>query len=171
MVRSSRRYLKSSGATKEELADANTIINKLLTSGGTKTVALDPNKPAAKLETGNSTSHRGYDARYGNLIALREFYANVTVYKPNEIEIKLDAFDALIAECQAANEAVSEAFAEALAAWNERDAKLYNDPDSILATFRLAKDYYKSLYTPKDPQYKAISAKSMTLDNNSRAYK
>lgn len=171
MVRASRRYLKSSGATDAEIADANTIINKILNSGGKKKETVDPNQPAEAVKEKNSTSHRSYDARYGNLMALREFYANVSAYNPNEDPVKLTAFDAVLAECQAANEAVSQAFVEIFEAWNERDAKLYDDADSILEDFRDAKEYYKSLYTSKDPQYKAIERKDMALTNNSRVYK
>lgn len=171
MVRASRRYYKSSGAPDANIADANTIINKILAPAGKKKAALDPNAPAAAIEKNNSTSHRSFDARYGNLIALREFYAADSFFNPNEIEINLAAFDALIAECEAANQAVNTAFVEAMNAWNERDAKLYNNADSILEDFRDAKDYYKSLYEPKSPQYKAITAKSMALKNNSREYK
>lgn len=168
MVRQSRRYLKSSGATAAEIADANTIINKILKPSGKKKETLDPNQPAAELEKKNSTSHQSYDSTYGILLALRQLYGNISAYKPNEEEVKLTAFDELAADCQTDNQEVSESFVEALGAWNERDAKLYDNADAILADFRDAKEYYKSLYTPKDPQYKAISAKDMALKSNSR---
>ncbi len=75
------------------------------------------------------------------------------------------------AEIEAANQAVNEAYAEAFKAWNDRDAKLYDNPDSILEIFRRAKEYYKSLFEPKTPEHKAITAKSMALVNLSRSYK
>ena len=169
MVRASRRYLKSTNATEAEIADINTIINKLLGSGGKKKETLDPNKPAAEVEQGNSTSHRSFDARQGNLIALRHAFDVLAAYDTNETNINIVAYDALIAEIEAANQAVNEAYAEAFNAWNERDAKLYDNPDSILEIFRRAKEYYKSLFEPKSPEYKAITAKAMTLDSNSRS--
>ena len=171
MVRASRRYLKSSGATDAEIADANTLISKLLRPSGKKKQQLDPNQPAAAVEKTNSVSHQSYDAIYGNLLALREFYANVSAYAPNENEVKLTTFDDIAAECQASSQAVNAAFADALGAWNERDAELYDNDDSILEDFRDAKEYYKSLYAPDSPQYKAITAPDMELVNNSRNYK
>ena len=78
------------------------------------------------------------------------------------------SIDALITECDDANVAVSTDFVPLYEAWNERDEKLYTDRDSLIADFRLAREYYKSLYNPKDPQYKAITAKNMRLRDNSR---
>ena len=82
-MRASRRYLKSSGATELEIADANTIINKILGERSSPKAKVDPNRPAAAAESSNSVSHLSYDSRLGNLSALREFYANVSAYKPN----------------------------------------------------------------------------------------
>jgi|GEM_PF-3337063 len=168
LVRSSRRYLKSSGATALEVADANTIINKILGARSTPKPKIDPNQPAGAIENSSSVSHLSFDSRLGNFMDLREFYANVTAYKPNEADLKLTGLDTLAAELQAANNAVSAGFVPLLAAWNLRDAKLYDDADSVLETFRDAKEYYKSLYASSSPQFKAVTAKSMTLDSNSR---
>ena len=107
MVRSSRRYLKSSGASSKEIDDANTIINKILGVRSTPKPKVDPNQPAAAVENSNSVSRQSYDSRLGNLLALREYYANVTDYKPNENTISIGGLDALTTEMQAGNDAVS----------------------------------------------------------------
>jgi len=167
-VRASRRYLKSSGATEAEIADANTVINKILGQRSTPRPRLNPNNSAAEAERTNSVSHQSYDSRLGNAGVLRETYANISAYAPNEEEISLEGFDALIAECRTALNDVSTASVPLLGAWNVRDAELYNDADSILETFRDAKEYYKSLHPPGTPEYKAITAKDMALENNSR---
>ncbi|MET0752773.1 MAG: hypothetical protein ABWZ66_05350 [Pyrinomonadaceae bacterium] len=167
-VRASRRYLKSSGATKAEIADANTVINKILGQRSMPKSKLNPNNSAAETEKTHSVSHQSYDSKLGNTGVLRETYANISAFKPNEDDIKLTGFDALIDECRDSVNAVSAAFVPALDAWNLRDAELYNDDGSILEVFRAAKEYYKSLYPPGTPQYKAITAKDMTLQNNSR---
>ena len=168
-VRAARRYLKSSGATEAEIADVNTVINDLLGEGTASKPPADPDNPAADIEKSNSVSQMSYDSRLGNLVRLRELFANIAAYKPNEDDIKLDAFDALIDECRAAIEARNAAFVPLFNAWNLRDAKLYDDADSILETFRDAKEYYKSLYAPDTPQYRAITERDMKLLSNSRS--
>ena len=80
----------------------------------------------------------------------------------------MTGLDALIAECQASNNTVSAGFVPLLAAWNLRDAKLFDDADSILETFRDAKEYYKSLYAPDTPQYRAVTARDLALNRRSR---
>ncbi len=167
-VRASRRYLRSCGANAAEIADANTIINKILGVRSTPAAKIKLDQPGPKVEKTISASHMSYDSRLGNLQALRAFYANVTAYKPNENPIKLDGFDELITEAQNANNAVSTGYVPLLTALNLRDAKLYTDPDSTLEIYRDAKEYYKSLYEPSSPQYRAITAKSMSLESNSR---
>ncbi len=168
-VRATRRYLKSCGATAAEVADANTIMKKILGERSKSKVKVNPNKSAAEAEKTISTSHQSYDSRLGNLKALREMLANITAYQPNENDIKLTAYTALADECQTKNNAISQGNVVLLAALNLRDAKLYDDPDSILETFRDGKEYYKSLFVPSSPQFKAITAKDMALDSNSRS--
>jgi len=167
-VRASRRYFKSCGASDAELKDANTIINKLL-GDGKKPKPVNPDQPGGAAQQSHSTSHLSYDSRLGNLTALREYYANVSAYQPNETDIKLDGFDALIAECQTALGGVDTAFVPYFEALNQRDAKLYDDADSILEIYRDSKEYYKSLYAPNTPQYRAITAPDMKLVSNSRS--
>ena len=167
-AKSARRYLRSCGATKNEIEDGNAIINALL---GQKTNVRPPqntNATAANASQSNERAQLSYAAKYANLQAARAFFGNVSAFQPNEDPLILTNVDAFIAECRTANEAVSEHFAPLNEAWNERDEILYTNEDSILADFRLAKEYYKSLYQPKDPQYRAITAKDMTLKDNRR---
>lgn len=169
MVRASRRYLKSSGATEAEIADAYTYINKILADRAAPKPKVNPDLPAAEAENSNSVSHQSYDSKLGNLIGYREFAASVSVYQPNEDAVKITTMDALIAECTAANNAISTGFVPLLSAWNLRDAKLYTDATSVFENFRDAKEYYKSLYEPNSPQYRAITAPSMALQRRNRS--
>lgn len=158
MVRRSRRYLKSSGATSREVDDAQTVIRKILGNRKGARVVDDPSTPADEAAAQNSVSHASYDAIQGNLNALRDLYANISSYIPNEDGIKLTDFDAVIDACRAANNEVSAGFPPVLQALSLRDAKLYDDDDSILELFRDAKEYYKSLYDPQDAEYRAVTA-------------
>jgi hypothetical protein len=168
-ARSARRYLRSCGATDAEIADGNRYINALLgqVKKKPKAIANTEGVVAEATET-HAKAQLSYDAMYANLVAFRAFVSNVTAWKPNEEHLSLTAIDALIAECSGGNNAVSAGFVPLSTAWNTRDEKLYRDEDSVIATFRLAKEYYKSLYDPKDPQYKTITAKDMRLQDNSR---
>jgi hypothetical protein len=156
-VRVSRRYFKSCGASAAEYADLQTYAAKLLGTRISKP-KTNPDAPAAEAARSNSASHLSFDSQSGNLIGYRQCIGNVATYVPNEIEIKLPVFDDLIIECQTVNDDVSTGFVPLLTAWNLSDDKLYNDADSIYERFRLGKEYYKSLYKPKDPEYKAVTA-------------
>ncbi len=157
-ARSSRRYLKSSGASNLEIADANTYVNKLVGKRSTPATPDNPDTPADEAAKKHSVSQLSFDSQLGNLIAYREFLGNVTAYKPNEEDKKLSTVDAMIQECTDMNMGVSAGSIPLLNAWNLRDAKLYNNKDSLFELFSDAKEYYKSLYKPKDPQYRAVTA-------------
>jgi hypothetical protein len=168
-AKSARRYLRSCGATENEVRDGNVYINDLL--GQTKKKPAPPGNTDAPLTEATAKQAKAqlsFDAQHANLQGFRAFAGNVTAYKPNEEELKLEQIDVLINECGSANNAVSAGFVPLSSAWNERDEKLYTGADSIIEDFRIAKDYYKSLYNPKDPQYKTITAKDLKLNDNSR---
>jgi hypothetical protein len=167
-VRSSRRYLNSCGATEAEIADAASYIDNLLGTNGAPKPKDNPDTPANEALNSHSVSHLSYDSRYGNLVAYRAFLGNVSAYQPNEDPITLASADALIAECAAANDAVSAGFVPLSNAWNLRDDKLYTGENSIYEVFRAAKEYYKSLYAPSSPQYRTITAREMTLKPRGR---
>jgi hypothetical protein len=166
MVRRSRRYLKSSGASDREIEDAQTVISKILGTRKSERVLDDPATPADEAAAQNSVSHASYDAIQGNVNVLRDLYANISAYAPNEDGVKLIDFDAVIDACRTANNEVSAGFPPVMQSLSLRDAKLYDDTDSILELFRDAKEYYKSLYDSQDPEYRAVTA--ITLDDNSR---
>lgn len=168
-AKSARRYLRSCGATENEIKDGTAHINALLGQVKRQPKPLaNTDAPAAVGEASNAKAQLSYDAQYANLQVVRAFFGNVSAFQPNEDGLKLTMIDTFITECDDANVAVSAGFVPLSAAWNLRDEKLYTDADSILDDFRLAKEYYKSLYQPKDPQYKAITAPDMKLRDNSR---
>lgn len=162
-LRSSRRYLKSCGASEAEIADAGSYINNLIGKRAVPKAKDNPDTPANEALRTHSVSQMSFDSQYGNLVGYRAFLGNIPEYKPNEDPIKLTALDDLLMECDASNAAVSSGFVPLSGAWNLRDAKLYTDENSIYEVFRIAKDYYKSLYATNSPQYRTITARDMTL--------
>ncbi len=168
-AKKSRRYLKSSGASAAEIADAQTILKPILGSSKPKPPTENPDTPAAKAIASHALSQRSSAGILAALVAYRQFAANVTAYAPNETDVKLTTADSLISEAQAATNAVNAGFAPLSRAWNERDQKLYTDATSILNDFRAAKEYYKSLYNAKDPEYRSVTA--IQLKDNSRDIK
>jgi len=168
-VRSSRRYLKSSGATEAEIADAASYINNLLGQRSAPKPKDNPDVPAGDAIKTHSVSQMSYDSQYGNLVGYRAFLGNISAYKPNEDLIKLTTLDELIQDCDDSNAAISAGFVPLSDAWNLRDAKLYTNADSIYEVFRDAKDYYKSLYEPNSPQYRTITVRDMTIKPRGRS--
>ncbi len=169
LVRASRRYLKSSGATEAEIADANSQINKILGQRAAPKPKVNPDAPAQEAAQINSVSHQSYDSRLGNFIGYRELTNSISAYQPNEDEVKISTMDALVTECTSANNAVSAGFVPLFDSWNLRDAKLYTDAASVFEVFSDAKEYYKSLYAPGSPQYRAVTAPDMALKRRGRS--
>ena len=143
------------------------VVNDLLGKSKTRPTK-NTDVPASEAVETHSTLQLSFDGKYANLQAYRAYLGNVSAYKPNEDEVKLITAEALIVECGDANVSISTGFVPLSQAWNLRDEDLYNNVDSIIELFRDAKEYYKSLYQPKDPQYRAITAKDMQLKDNSR---
>lgn len=162
----SRRYLKSSGASEADIDDGQSYLKPILGGSRPKPATENTDMKADKAIETYARILRSNAAILAALIAYREFINNLAVYNPNEAETKVSTADALIEQAQETTEAINAGFAALSKAWNDRDEKLYTDEFSILNDFRAAKEYYKSLYDAKDPEYRSVTA--VQLKDNSR---
>ncbi len=157
-ARRSRSYLKSSGASKLEMDDAETYIRKILGTRATPKIKDNPDTPENEAAASNSAAQLSYDSRLGNLRGYRAFLGNMPIYNPNETDVKLTTADTIIDDAENSNKAVSAGFVPLSSSRRLRDQKLYTNENSIYEVIRLAKEYYKSLYGAKSPQYRTIAA-------------
>lgn len=156
LVIRSRNFLKSSGASKAVVEDAETHVRKL--TGGRKSpkVKDDPATPADESKASKSASQMSYDNQLGNLGAYLEILKNVPSYNPNEADLKLTSLTAFAANLKARNNAVSTTSAALSQARGLRDRLLYLDEDSIVNTAQLVKSYVKAAFGTDSQLFKQV---------------
>lgn len=139
--------------------DLRTIARKLQGRRAKAKVIDDPLTPDVdESKQSISASQMSYDNRIANFAELINLLTTSGLYNPNEDDLKIPALEALLAEMQAKNTAVITAVSEARAARINRDAVLYNDTDGIIALANLVKQYVKSLFGARSPQYRQLTA-------------
>lgn len=157
IVRRSRSVLKSSGATKAEIDDAETWARKILGTRKKPKETDNPDTPANEANASNSAAQLSFDSMSGNMKGYRDMLSNIVKYDPNEADLTIAAITAAIDEADAATAAVSAGHAPVINARQTRDAKLYQNADSAYEVFRMAKEYYKGLHGASSPQYKSVA--------------
>jgi len=171
--------LKASGTAKGLIADAETHYRKVLgtrktTKTKAKTPAASPGAaaaPGAAGDTGAATNNShsaaqtSYDNQVGNLAAYVAVLANIPSYNPNEADLKVSGLQALVAELQAKNDAVSSTFVPLSQARGQRDRLLYLNDDGVVNTALLVKAYVKGALGTKSQLYKAIKGLRFARQN------
>jgi len=162
LVIRSRNFLKSSGASKAVVEDAETHVRKL--TGGRKSpkVKDDPATPADESKASKSASQMSYDNQLGNLGAYLEILKNIPSYNPNEADLKLTSLTALAANLKARNNAVSTTSAALSQSRGLRDRLLYLDGDSIVNTAQLVKAYVKAAFGTDSQLFKQVKGLRFT---------
>jgi hypothetical protein len=156
VMRRSFAMLKASGASQGELDDAKTELRKITGARKSPKKKAGPNTPAAEVDKQHSASQMSYANRRGSVGAYVSILANVSSYNPNEDELKLSALQALVADLDAKNDAVSAAFVPLSQARGARDAILYLDEDSVVNRAALVKAYVAAAFGRDSQLYKAI---------------
>jgi hypothetical protein len=82
--------------------------------------------------------------------------SNITLYKPNENDLKIASLQAFAAELKAANDAVSTNFVPLSQARSVRDEVLYTGEDSVVNTALLVKAYVSAAFGTQSGIYKNI---------------
>jgi hypothetical protein len=156
LIRRSFAMLKASGASQGELDNAQTEVRKITGVRKSPKKKAGPNAPATEGDKQHSASQMSYANRRGNVGAYVAILANVPSYNPNEDELKLAAMQALVADLDDKNNAVSAAFVPLNQARGARDRILYLDDDSVVNRAALIKAYVQAAFGRDSQLYKAI---------------
>ena len=104
-----------------------------------------------------STSQMSYDSRLDNFDKIIKLLTSVTLYAPNEAELKVAALTALYNDLKTKNAAVVTATIPLSNARISRNDILYKTNTGLVDIAFDTKTYIKSLYGATSPQYKQIS--------------
>jgi hypothetical protein len=161
----------ASGAAPNVVADIKTITKKLqgrraapakkVVAKGTDT-PTDPSNPTEPTEKTISASQLSFDSRIENLEKLNQQLAAITLYAPNEADLKVTALNALLTDLKAKNTAVVAATTPLSNARINRNKTLYDPTTGLVTAAAEVKMYVKSLFGASSPQYKQISGIKFT---------
>jgi hypothetical protein len=145
LYRRSRNNLKSSGASKEFIFDAETYVRKI--TGRRKTVKTedDPTTPENEAAKQHSASQMSFESILGHCRGYNEMVKNEPLYNPNELDLKTANLDAVADNLEAKNNAVSASFPLVSNARALRDGLLYKNPNHIVDVALLVKAYASGL--------------------------
>ena len=160
LIRGSRNILKSSGASAQTLADADTFTRKIFGVRKSKKVEDDPNTPANEAEQNHSASQRSYDAVLGNIRSYIQIVSNEPLYDPTEARFKIAALTALADDLEAKNNAVSTTFVPVNSARILRDELLYTGATCLCNLAQMVKAYVRAVHGATSPFYKTVNALS-----------
>ncbi len=109
-----------------------------------------------------SVSQLGFDSMIEHYSKLIDLLTTVVLYNPNENELKIVGLNALLTSMKSSNTAVITATTNYMTARINRDNLLYAKPSGVVEVAQDAKDYVKSVFGTKSPQYKQVSAIKFT---------
>jgi hypothetical protein len=153
-VRRSLAALKISGATGEVYETAQAAAKKVT---GDKKKKKDAPAAAAEPAPTRSASQMGYDNRAANFAAYVTLLESIPEYDPNEADLKITALRRLSDDLFAANQKISVAESALDRARTDRDKVLYANPENVVSSGKMVKDYVKSAFGPSSPEYRQIS--------------
>lgn len=152
--------LKATDTTQQVDENARTLVRKIQ---GTRATAKKTDKEKAALKAEGketkeiSSSQMSYDSRLDNLDKLIKLLTSITLYAPNEADLKVTALTTLYNDLKAKNTAVVTATALLSNARISRNDILYKTNTGLVDIALDTKTYIKSLYGATSPQYKQVS--------------
>lgn len=156
--------LAATDATPQTVDDARTNINKIQGRRAKAVVAPDAKALAAGAEPvkTSSTSQQSYDKLVDNFAQLIAVLTAEPKYLPNENELKVATLTTQIADMRAKNTAVINALTAVSNARISRDKLLYGELTGMVDVAMDVKQYVKSVFGAKSPQYKQVSGLKFT---------
>ena len=152
--------LKATDTTEQVDESAQTLVRKIQGRRATPKKTEEQKKVAA--EAGKeiveiSSSQMSFDSRIDNFDKLIKLLTSVTLYAPNEADLKVAALTAVLSDLKAKNLAVTNAEVPLNNARISRNDILYKANTGLVDTALDVKTYIKSVYGATSPQYKKIS--------------
>jgi len=167
--------LKACGASDAVIKDALSINRKIqgkrakpikevdINENNNQNKMIDPNNPPpVELPKNVSVSQLGFDSMVEHYSKLIDLLTTVIPYNPNENELKIVGLNALLTSMKSSNTAVITATTNYLTARINRDSLVYAKNTGVVEVAQDAKDYVKSVFGTKSPQYKQVSAIKFT---------
>jgi len=157
--------LKASGTTVQVDDSAQTLVRKLQGRRATAKLTDEEKKTAeaaGKSVTEISSSQMSFDNRLDNLDKFIKLLTSVTLYAPNEADLKVAALTATYNDLKAKNFAVVNSETALTNARIARDIVMYADNTGMVDISVDVKSYVKSIYGATSPQYKQISKLKFT---------
>jgi hypothetical protein len=161
--------LVASGASAAIIKDAQSINRKIhgkrakpVKEADEAILTSSPMQDVSEAEVHISVSQQGFNSMVEHYEKLVSLLASVSVYNPNEADLKVSGINALLLNLKAANTAVITATTNLANARISRDALLYSNPNGLLHVVREAKAYIKSIYGASSAQFKLVSSIKFT---------
>ena len=152
--------IKATDTTEQVDENARTLIRKIQGKRATPK-KTEEEKAAAQAEGKEvkeiSASQLSYDNRLDNFDKLIKLLSSITLYVPNEAELKVTALTTLYNDLKAKNAAVLAATTQLSIARIARNDVLYKANTGLVDIALDVKTYIKSLYGATSPQYKQVS--------------
>ena len=157
--------IKATDTTEQVDESARTLVRKL--QGRRATPKKTEEEKAAALAAGQtiveiSSTQMDYDTRVDNLDKLIKFLSSVTLYAPNEEELKITTLTALYNNLKAKNTDVVNAEVIVSNARIARNKILYQPLTGLVDIALDTKTYIKSAFGATSPEYKQISKLKFT---------
>ena len=143
-----------SGADAFSIDNAKSINKKL--QGRRKTVSIDNSTEKTATHKRISTSQQSYDQLIDHFANLIEVLAQHTIYNPNEKELKVTSLKVKLQDLQAKNTQLINAYILYSNAMMNRNNTLYDPLTGLVKISRQVKQYIKSVFGAKSPQYQQI---------------
>jgi hypothetical protein len=157
--------LKATDTTRQVDESARTFARKIqgIRASARRTEAEKQADAAAGKEVVEiSSSQMSFDSRIDYFENLIKLLAGVTLYAPNEEDLKVTALTALCSDLKTKNDAVVTAATQLSNARISRNIILYKPLTGLVDTAMDAKTYIKSVYGATSPQLKQVAKLDFT---------
>lgn len=160
LITKANNALKATDTTTQIDETAQTLVRKLQGRRATPKKTEEQKKASAdsgKVVTEISSSQMSFDSRIDNFDKFIKFLSSVTLYTPNEEELKVTSLTATLNDLRSKNSAVIAAEIPLNNARIARNDIMYKPNTGMVDVALDVKTYIKSIFGASSPQYKKIS--------------